>query len=290
MASRVDAKKTGVEVGAGPHAPPRDSRACSEVARRCEGVSSARASNRRSRAAWLELTPGPSLCDPRPAIPPEFGSRGFRSCHPKHEAIARRPPESLSRLSPPTRRNYAAADDAHEAEQADDVAPREARDTSAAALRETVMDLRRALEPGGRAVLTTFGLAAPVSEKPTEILTTGRYVLSRLEDDALPWPKPRRGVSVDRKLFIEDLTAQVAALGTALAKVATETKELESTKLMRDTVESVHHAMFSLSAGLGWEVFKAAGKVELADRIRPSARRPGQTDVPPEEPAPTPPL
>lgn len=197
--------------------------------------------------------------------------------------------EFLARALTTTLRNYAAADDAHEAEQADDVAPREARDTSAAALRETVMDLRRALEPGGRAVLTTFGLAAPVSEKPTEILTTGRYVLTRLEDDALPWPKPRRGVSVDRKLFIEDLTAQVSALDTALAKVATETKELESTKLMRDTVESVHNAMFSLSAGLGWEVFKAAGKVELADRIRPSARRPGQTDVPPEAPAPTPP-
>lgn len=209
----------------------------------------------------------------------------------KGEAVPKIGPliEFLARALTTTQREYIAADDAHEAEASDDVAPRAARDVAAAAARATVMDLRSALEPAGRAVLTSFGLATALSEKPSEVLTTTRYVLTRLQDESLPWPKPRRGVSVDRKLFIEELKAQVSALDAALARVATEAKELESTKLQRDQAQTAHDAVFGLAAGLGWEVFKAAGKIELADRIRPSTRRPGQTDVLPEDPTPTPP-
>ena len=124
---------------------------------------------------------------------------------------------------------------------------------------------------------------------PGQGLGSGRYVLTRLEDDSLPWPKPRRGVSVDRKVFTEELSARVATLDSAVAHVATEAKELESTKLQRDKTQAAHDAVFGLTAGLSWEVFKAAGKVELADRIRPSARRPGQTEVRAEVPTPPPP-
>ncbi len=182
----------------------------------------------------------------------------------------------------------AKSDDAHENEAADDLPPRLARDESTTALRGSLLDLKGALDSMGAPVIKRFGLQGTIAEKPSEVLTIGKYVLANLENKTLEWPV-RRGVSVDRAVYVQDIRGHVEALEAALKAVTTEAKELDATKVVKDGDLNFHDKTFGLTAGVSWELFKLAGQLELAERIKPSTRRPGQTEVDPpkEKPEPT---
>lgn len=182
-----------------------------------------------------------------------------------------------------------AADAAHEAELSDDDVPRKARDEAALGVRHTLVDLRATVAAiHGNAGLARLGLLGATPSDPSVLAVEGATVIKNLEDEKISLPTPRRrGASFDRKAFAEDLREHLAPLQNALAAVAREVREAEGTGATKQSAMTANDRAFSLGAGWLTATFSLAGKEELADRVRPSGRHPGQTDED-EEPTPVP--
>lgn len=171
------------------------------------------------------------------------------------------------------------ADQVNELELRDDATPREARDEAAADVRRTLVDLRSAAEATfGPAGLRKLAIAEAVPSDAQAILTKAREVLSALQDQTIKMPKAlRRGMKMDRSAFAEDLSEDMPALEKALATVAREQREADKTlAAKRAALESNDWAFMK---GAAWLTSSAAlARLEaLAEKVRPSGRRPGET-------------
>ena len=62
------------------------------------------------------------------------------------------------------------------------------------------------------------------------------------------------------------------------AKVADEERQAQATLEAKNKAIAVYDHAFSITASLVSTLLNAAGEKELAKRVRPSARRPGQTN------------
>lgn len=179
-----------------------------------------------------------------------------------------------------------AADAAHEAELSDDAAPREARDKAAVLVRQVLVDLRATVAAvHGSAGLKQLGLTGATPVDPSVLAVEGAAALKSLEDATISLPAPRRGTSLDRQAFADDLREHLAPLQSALASVAREAREAETTGAAKQAAMAANDQAFSLGAAWLTATFSLAGKEDLAARVRPSVRHPGQTE---EEETPTP--
>ncbi len=181
------------------------------------------------------------------------------------------------------------ADDRHEAEKADDDAPRTARDASAAAVREACAVARDGVAAVyGDAALGPLGLgeAVPQASDGAALARYAERAASKLADAKLALPKPKtRAVSIDREALAAGVREQLPTLLRSLKDVERERRELEGTQSAKNRAVAQHDATFSLAANVTSAVLRAAGMTEQADRVRPSARRPGRTEGSVEEPA-----
>lgn len=181
-----------------------------------------------------------------------------------------------------------AADDRHEAEKSDDDAPRAARDESAAVVRDACVAARDGIAAVyGDAALAPLGLAEPAPPVGDGV-ALARYAdraATKLADAKLALPKPRvRGLSADRNALAAGIREQLPTLERALADVARERRELEGTQAEKNRAVARYDATFALAANVTGALLRAAGMDEHADRVRPSARRPGRTEGQPAEP------
>ena len=91
-------------------------------------------------------------------------------------------------------------------------------------------------------------------------------------------PKSRvRGATFHAKEWAERLTEHTTALTSALADVAREAREAEATLVAKNRALAEHDRTFGDVATLVSAVLRMGGETELAARVRPSPRRPGQT-------------
>ncbi len=179
------------------------------------------------------------------------------------------------------------ADVDHAAELADDAPHRAARDQAKATLRETLVALKDGLNSMDPQSLGRFGLDITIPDHPQALLSLGNDVLGYLEDKTVAWPKPlRKGLILNRPDFVNYLRAEVPPLKAALDEVAREKREAEGTLKAKDLALAHYDQVFSKVANLGWALFRLAGEDKLADRIKPSPRRPGRTAANDEEPEP----
>jgi hypothetical protein len=173
-----------------------------------------------------------------------------------------------------------AADVAHEKELADDAAPREQREQANAKVRQTLIDLRAGVDATyGPAGLKKLGLDQAVPGDPSVVATTGWNVLNFLEDASIKLPAPRKGLKLDRKSFAEDLKAELPNLDKALKDVAREIREAEATLAAKRAATESNDRAFSRGAGWLSATCMAAGLDDISARIKPSARRAGQTET-----------
>lgn len=178
------------------------------------------------------------------------------------------------------------ADQEHEAELADDAEPRNARDTAASSVRETLVDLRAAVEsshgPGG---LTKLGLSSAIPSDPRVLATLGANVQTSLEKVALG--KPRRpGLELQPKVFAKELASRLPVLEAALTAVEREVREAQVTLAAKNEALEQSDKTFLRSAALVEALARFVGLIDVADRIRPSSRKPGRTEpdaAPPDE-------
>jgi hypothetical protein len=178
-----------------------------------------------------------------------------------------------------------AADRAHEAEKADDAAVRRELEEAIEAVYREVVDFRTGLEAvGGTEATVNAGLTG---NTPREPVALGR--LAHALYDALPRlaaiPVARRGLTFDVMSYAEPLSTAIDRLDGAQTALRREERELEATLMIKNRVMAAHDMRFLTIARILESLFRLAGFEELADRVRPSARRPGHIENDPDAPA-----
>jgi hypothetical protein len=183
------------------------------------------------------------------------------------------------------------ADEAHEAELGDDGEPRRNRDELAAKLFERIVGLREVMTGVYGAATTAKVFVGATPQDPTMLARYAGEAAKALAAIKLPAPRVP-GAKLDAKATAAELVAAREELETELANVAREAREAEATKVARDAATSRYDEVFAGSAGAISALLRLAGDKELASRVRPSTRRPGQVaeadPASPAEPAPAP--
>jgi hypothetical protein len=169
-----------------------------------------------------------------------------------------------------------AADEAHQRELADDAGPRAARDQAAEALYRELVELRE-IATGllGGAAAATLGLSGDTPRDPVALGRFAGEVIAALKGKSLP-PSRVRGAAFAASEWVASLEKSRAALTDAVGAVAREGREAEGTLTRRDQAVAAYDERFGGAASFLGGLFKLAGEGELADRFRPSARRPGR--------------
>jgi len=171
------------------------------------------------------------------------------------------------------------ADAAHEVELADDTEPRKLRDETAEKVRRNLNDLRTAIETTyGGVGLPRLQLNENIPQDSSALAILARSVLVNLRDESIKLPAARRrGLSLDREAFAEELAADLPLLDKALAAVAREAREAEATLRARRLAMDANDRAFTRGATFLSATFTLAGLDELADKVKPSLSQPGQT-------------
>jgi hypothetical protein len=168
---------------------------------------------------------------------------------------------------------------AHDAELADDAAPREARDGAAAELVSRTVGIRSAVDTVyGQAGLKALGLDGRTPTDSKAILEHARNLIQRLEDPELVWPKAlQSGVKLSPGVWVGELEGPVKRLAEARRDVAREEREAQATGVSRAKAMSAHDGMFTSAAGFISTTLSLVGEHDLAEKTRPSTRRTGTT-------------
>ncbi len=190
------------------------------------------------------------------------------------------------------------ADLANAAELADDDAPRAARDQGVSDLRARIISIRGTLSSVfGNAIVGVYGLAAETPEDADLLVHRATSIASLLASRPLVEKAKHDGVTVDAALLGKSLEKPIAHLTAALADVRREEREAQLTLKARNAAAVVWNTRYQGVADAVTGVFEIVGQADLADRVRPTARRragiaetadlPASPPVPPPaEPAP----
>jgi hypothetical protein len=189
------------------------------------------------------------------------------------------------------------ADSEHNDELSDDAAPRESRDASARELYSTLVEVKQAVSTlFGDALHATLKLPKEIPQDPAVLWRLGGEVREALAGAKLPKPKLAAVKSFDAAPWVEQIAAPTERLGTALADVARETREAQGTLVAKTRAIAAYDEAFSTGVAFVTALLRLVGEHEHADRLRPSARRPGTLEEPeapppaaPDEPAAPPP-
>jgi hypothetical protein len=170
------------------------------------------------------------------------------------------------------------ADEAHEAELRDDQEPRDLRDKMAVEVYERLIGLRDStVAMYGVGVARELGLVGETPTDPVVLLRQGTQVANALSKIKLP-PSRLPGTSLDPAALRTALMATLGALEGHLNDVARETREAQATLTAKHRAINNYTRNFSGTADALSGLLLIAGEPELAERVRPSRRRPGQTE------------
>ena len=177
------------------------------------------------------------------------------------------------------------ADRAHEAELSDDPAARAERDAAAAEVRETVTSLRSAvISAGGSAAARALSIP---SRLPSDVSNLERYAAglhsALLDPTRVVVNTSRAGIVLDRRAMAATLEPELTRLQAALKNVAKEAAELGVTQTAKDKAIEANDRTFTGVANVIEGLLTLANREDLADRVRPSRRRPGTIEDEGEE-------
>lgn len=182
----------------------------------------------------------------------------------------------VSRRLARLREQMVIADEAHEEELSDDLAPREARDDTAADLWAMLSETRELLKGVfGASALPSLGFKGGIPEEPEDLAIFSRRVVAALRAGTLPPPRAA-AVAVDPVALVAPLADDLERLDHALDDVDREAREAEATLRDKQAALDRYDAGFAQCAAFLVGLFSLAGDDELAQRLRPSARRPGR--------------
>jgi len=177
------------------------------------------------------------------------------------------------------------ADAAHEAELGDDEPIRRARDEAAQALSDKLIELREVLTGVYGAATAGTVFAGPTPEDPVVLSRFAGEVATQLARVKLPAPRIK-GAKLDTAETASTLQEKRATLDTMLKDVARELREAQATLDAKTQAITAYDELFGGAATTLTGLLRLAGKADLAAKVKPSTRRPGQTAVDAEDKTP----
>ncbi len=184
-----------------------------------------------------------------------------------------------------------AADRTHAVELADDDECRARRDERISDLRGYLSSLRANLTGNyGPALPVAYGLPAAIPDDAASLLTLAGNVEHLLRNRPLTELPKRQSLALDPVATADDLQAAAAELQGALGDVEREKREAQLTLTTKNEALAEWAQGYQGVADAVSALFALAGKQELADKVKPTARRraglPEADDTPPAPPAP----
>jgi hypothetical protein len=170
-------------------------------------------------------------------------------------------------------------------EIADDSQYRDQRDNWHGELRTEYLSLKSIFSSFyGDAILSTYGLSGDTPASLEQLITSSKNVIQLLNKNPLPVPAKKGLQQPDATLLANELSEKVQAVEQALRNIKREEKELELAVRDRDISIDKWQKTFSPSATIFAEVLNLGGRNDLAERVRPTARRVSGTEDPPVDP------
>lgn len=168
----------------------------------------------------------------------------------------------------------AAADEQHISELADDAAVRADRQNRIQDVRNYLSSLRDLIIANyGRDIAAAYGLTGALTEDPQLLLNTSKNAAKILRSRPLTEAPRNKSLKIDSVLAADDLDAHNAALSKALEDVEREKREAQTTLSAKDEQIARWSMVYSGSADLVSALFVLGGRPELAEKVRPTARR-----------------
>ena len=133
-----------------------------------------------------------------------------------------------------------------------------------------------------------LGFDARTAQDPAPLLIQADRVVESIEGgEVRSQPLFRKG-GFDPREYAAEVRQGAVELRTCLDKMSDLQRDAEAALLHKREVTQEYDALFRDGARTFESYCRMAGKTELADRVRPSVKRPGRTEVPPgEAPEPT---
>lgn len=184
------------------------------------------------------------------------------------------------------------ADRAHAAELADDEGVRQHREECTIDLKDLLSALRtNFIRNYGAVVAGAYSLGAALPDDGPALLLLADNVENLLRTRALTEPAKNQSLKLDPLLAANDVKTSADALRNALKKVEQEKREAQLTQ--NDKAEAMTHwgTTYSAAADTAAALLALGGRLDLAQRVRPTARRRAglpddETNTPPAAPAP----
>lgn len=182
----------------------------------------------------------------------------------------------MARALDASKMRMVSADAAHEAELGDDEPARRARDEAASNLSDKIVELREVITGVYGAATATTVFSGPTPEDPVVLSRFAGEVATQLGKIKLPAPRIK-GATLDIADTVSALRAHRVTLDTQLKGVAREVREAQATLDAKTQAMAAYDEVFAGAATALTGLLRLAGKTELAAKVRPSLRRPGQT-------------
>ena len=151
-------------------------------------------------------------------------------------------------------------------------------------LYEQLVNTRSQLEVVcGSDYVARLGFSGKTPDDPVEVARLAKVTADNLS--SLPPPASKLpGYTFDPAAWSAPLIEKSSALNDLVTQVATEEREAEATMMAKRDAIDEYDAAFSCTANIISALLQNAGEKELANRVRPSSRRTGQTNEVAEEP------
>lgn len=151
---------------------------------------------------------------------------------------------------------------------------------TSAALRDELVDAREiAMAVVGFEGATLLGFVGPTPEVPVAMERLAQTVAARLRDkDRLPAPRSPK-LTWDTEVIAAALDTAREACNAAAKVVSDEEREGQVSQEAKDGAIEGYDDSFRRAASLITILFEVAGHDALADKVRPSLKRPGRTSV-----------
>ena len=166
------------------------------------------------------------------------------------------------------------ADRDHTAELADDDAIRQARDSREVDLRDLLSTMRANLVRNyGSSVAGAYGFGATLPEDASGLLLLAGNVESLLRTRPLTETPKNKSLELAPLLAADDIRNAAATLRTALGDIDREKREAQLTQGAKNEAMDAWKAVYPAVADGVAAFFSLAGRSDLAQRVRPTARR-----------------